>query len=271
MLVIEAQNSDWLQALTAVSTAVAVLFAAVSALISWVSAKAARDAVKEARLARRSELAPKLILEKEFLDFQFLWPHPDSLNGEPVFLARKHWKDTAPAPPTFSLQNFGQSPALEVTIVWELEDPNGEFDVPERVKLLGLSVVDGGVRDGQGAPIKNLMCSKPDGSGAGLPLYRKWTMDIPSCSPNQKRTVEFPVHLLNTFFVRGLQLGATMPKDAMVLTARISAYALDKVQYESQFRWKVIPFYHGQTNPVVVYGHFFELPIYPKPSGPRVA
>lgn len=271
MFVIEAQNSDWLQALASISTALAVLFAAVSAWISWVSARAARDAVKEARLARRSELAPKLILEKEFLDFQFIWPHPDSLNGEPVFLARKHWKDTAPAPPTFSLQNFGQSPALEVTIVWELEDPNGEFEVPERLKPLGLSVVDGGVADGHDTSIKSLMCSRPDGGGAGLPLYRKWTTDIPSCSPNQKRTVEFPVHLLNTFFVRGLQLGATVSDDAMILTARISGYALDKAQYESQFRWKVIPFYHGQTNPIVVYGHFFELPVYPKPSGPRVA
>lgn len=271
MLVINAQNSDWLQALTAISTALAVLFAAVSAWISWLSAKAAREAVKEARLGRSLELAPKLILEKEFLDFQFFWPHPDSLNGEPVFLARKHWKDTAPTPPTFSLQNFGQSPALEVTIVWELKDPNGEFDLSERIRTLGLSVMEGGACDGQGVPIESLMCSKPDGSAIGLPLYHKWTTDIPSCSPNQKRTVEFPVHLLNTFFVRGLQLGATMSKDAMVLTAQISGHALDKVQYQSQFRWKVIPFYQGQTNPVVVYGHFFELPIYLKPSGPRVA
>ncbi|MBB5360770.1 hypothetical protein HDE76_004018 [Rhodanobacter sp. ANJX3] len=271
MLVIDAQNSDWPQVLTAISTVVAVLSAVVGAWISWLSARAAREAVKEARLGRSLELAPKLILEKEFFDFQFFWPHPDSLNGEPVFLARKRWKDTAPTLPTFSLQNFGQSPALEVTIVWELEDPNGEFDLSERIGTLGFSVMDGGACAGEGVPIKSLMCSKPDGSGTGLPLCHKWTTDIPSCSPNQKRTVEFPVHLLNTFFLRGLQLGATMSKDAMVLTAHISGYALDRVQYQSQFRWKVIPFYHGQTNPVVVHGHFFELPIYPKPSGPRVA
>lgn len=271
MFVIDTQNSDWLQALTAVSTAVAVLFAAVSAWISWISAKAARDAVMEARVARRSELAPKLILEKEFLDFQFYWPHPDSLNGEPVFLARKHWKDTAPISPTFSLENFGQSPALELTIVWELSDPNGEFQVPEHIKALGLSVVDGGAHDDQGSPIKSLMYSRPDGSGAGLPLYRRYTTDIPSCSSHQKRIVEFPIPLLNTFFLRGLQSGASMPKDEMVLVALISCYAVDGTLYNSQFRWKVIPFHHGQTNPIVVYGHFFELPIYPKPGGPRVA
>ena len=258
--------------LTAVSTAAAALFAALSAWTSKISAKAARDAVDEARLARRTELAPKLILEKEFLDFQFYWPHSDSLNGEAVFLARKHWKDQAPTQPTFSLQNFGQSPALEVTIVWELEDPNGEFQIPGSLVPLGLSVEGTGITDDHGASIRSLTYSKPDGSGAcSLPLYRKWTTDIPSCSPNQKRVVEFPIHLLNTLFLRGLQLGAAMPKDEIVLTANINCYAVDALRYSSTFRWKVIPFYHGQTNPIVVFGHFFELPIHPKPSGPRVA
>lgn len=272
MIIFESQNTQWLEALTAISTAAAALFAAISAWISKISAKAARDAVEEARLARRTELAPKLILEKEFLDFQFVWPHADSLNGEAVFLARKHWKDNAPTPPVFSLQNFGQSPALEVTIVWELEDPNGEFQVPEHFRPLGLDLEESGVMDDQGTSIKSLMYSKPNGNGgAGLPLYRKWTTDIPSCSPNQKRVVEFPVHLLNTLFLRGLQLGSTMSKKDMILTAKISCYAVDEVPYNSQFRWKVVPFHHGQTNPVVVYGHFFELPIFPKPDGPRVA
>lgn len=266
----EAQDSNWLQALTAVSTAVAVLFAAIGAWISWVSAKAARDAVREARLARRSELAPKLILEKEFLDFQFFWPHESSLSGEPVFLARKHWSDSELVLPTFSLQNFGQSPALEVTVVWDLSDTNGEFRLPEQFEQIGLSITEIGITDQQGSAIKTLTCIRPSGGQVDLPLYRRWTTDIPSCSPSQKRTVEFPVHLLNTFFVRGLQAGL-MPKVDMVLTATVSCYAVDEVLYKTQFRWKVRPFYHGHTNPIVVYGHFFELPIYPKPDGPRVA
>lgn len=272
MIVLDSPNSQWLEALTAGSTAAAVLFAAFSAWTSKISAKAARDAVEEARLARRTELAPKLILEKEFLDFKFYWPHADSLNGEAVFLARRHWKDQAPSTPVFSLQNFGQSPALEVTIVWELEDPNGPLQVPDHLRSLGLTVEEGGSFDDHGASIKTLMYSRPDGSGgAGIPLYRKWTTDIPSCSPNQKRCVEFPVHLLNTFFLRGLQRGATAAGEDMTLTAKINCYAVDEALYESQFRWRVIPFHHGETNPVVVYGHFFELPVYPKPGGPRVA
>jgi hypothetical protein len=226
LLVIDAQNSNSLQVLTAISTVVAVLSAVAGAWISWLSARAAREAVKEARVGRSLELAPQLILEKEFFDFQFFWPHPDSLNGEPVFLARKHWKDMAPTPPTFSLQNFGQSPALELTIVWEVKDPNGEFDLSERIRTLGLSVMQSAAFDCQSVPIESLMCSKPDSSAIGLPLYHKWTTDVPSCSPNQKRTVEFPVHLLNTFFVRGLQLGATVSMEPMVLTAHISGYAL---------------------------------------------
>lgn len=269
MIAIEGQNEQWLDVVTAISTAAAVLFAAISAWISLKSARAARDAVEEARLSRREELAPKLILEKKFLDFQFYWPHPQSLNGEAVFLSRKHWKDKEPTPPTFSLQNFGQSPALEVTIVWDLEDPNGEFDVPDRFQPLGLSISPGGPLPG-GGTFQSLFYSKPDGSGSGLPLYRKWTTDIPSCSPGQERDVEFPVHLLNTFFLRGLQFGATMSDKDLILTARLSCYAVDGTLHKTQFRWKVVPFHHGQTNPIVVYGHFFELPVFPKPDEPRV-
>jgi hypothetical protein len=271
LIVFDSQSSQWLDVVTAIGTAAAALFAAFSAWTSKISAKAARDAVEEARRARRTELAPKLILEKEFLDLQFFWPHADSLNGEAVFLARKHWKDKAPTPPTFSLQNFGQSPALEVTIVWELADPHGDFQVPDRLKPLGLSVEERGVRDKQGKPIKSLYYPRPGGGGgSALPLYRKWTTDIASCSPNQKRAVEFPVHILNTLFLRGLQRGADGRQDDITLTATINCYSVDEVAYQRQFRWKANPFYHGQMNPVVVYGHFFELPIYPKPGGPRV-
>jgi hypothetical protein len=123
------------EVLSTVIAAVAAFFSAVSALISMLGVKAAQAAVEEAKLARRAELAPKLILEKDFLDFRFVWPHPDSLNGEAVFLARKHWKDNSPSPPTFSLQNFGQSPALEVTIIFELEDRNGELQVPKEYEV----------------------------------------------------------------------------------------------------------------------------------------
>jgi hypothetical protein len=271
LIVTDSQFRDGLEFLTAASTAIAALFAAFSAWTSRLSAKAAQGAVKEARLARRTELAPKLILEKEFLDFIFFWPHADSLNGEAVFLARKHWKDKSPTAPTFILQNFGQSPALEVTIVWNLDDPNGEFQLPSGYERLGLSLEDGFASEEQGT-IKNLVYAKRDGNGAcGLPLYRKWTTDIPSCSPGQKRVVEFPTLILNTLFLRGLQLGASASDSDIILTAEISCYAVDAVRYKSQFRWKAIPFHYGETNPIVGYGHFFELPIHPKPEGPRVA
>ena len=269
MIVVESQSTQWLEVVTAISTAAAVLFAAISAWISQKSARAARESVEEARLARREELAPKLILEKTFLDFKFYWPHADSLNGEAVFLSRKHWKDSNLSPPTFTLQNFGQSPALEVTIVWDLEDPSGEFHVPDHLKPLGISLSSVGTLPG-GGTIQSLMFSKADGSSSGLPLYRKWTTDIPSCSPGQERDVEFPVHLLNTFFLRGLQRGSTTSDKDMILTAKITCHAVDGTLHSNQFRWKVIPFHHGQTNPIIVYGHFFELPVFPKPDESRV-
>ena len=261
----------WIGAISALGTLVAAIAAAYSAWTSKVSARAARDAVTEARQARREELAPKLVLEKDFLDLRFQWPHPASLNGEAVFLARKHWKDAAPAQPTFSLENYGQSPALEVTIVWELTDPHGAFKVPDQLQALGLSIQEGPGTTRDGAVIQSLMYSRSDGSGSALPLYHKWTTDIPSCSDRQKRTVEFPQHILNVLFIRGLQLGPTMPGDEMTLTATVSCYAVDEARYEREFCWKAVPFYHGEINPVVAYSHLFELPVHAKPSGSRVA
>lgn len=235
-------------------------------------AKAARAAVGEARLARRTELAPRLVLEKDFRDFQFYWPHPDSLNGEAVFLSRKHLKDSTLAPPSFTLQNFGESPALEVTIVWELNDPNGDYAIPEQFSRVGISIQPtGGVRNDD-CQIEGVFYAKPDGGGSGLPLYRKWTTDIPSCSPGQSRTVEFPIHILNILFVRGLQLGSIAREDKeIVLTACVSCYAIDGELYKRIFKWKAVPFSYGQVSPVVVHGHFHELATHPKPPGPRVA
>lgn len=260
---------NWLEVVTAVSTAGAALFAAFSTWTSKQSVNAARDAIEEARLSRRAELAPKLILEKSFFDLQSFWPHADSLNGEAVFLARHHWKDKAPKPPTFSLQNFGQSPVLELAIVWQLDDSNGELIIPADYQQLGLNLGTS-LSLGEQGPIETLMYSTPIGV-TGLPLYRRWTTDVPSCSPGQSRVIDFPQHILNTLFARGLQFGSSMPKDEITLTATINCYSLDGVEYKAEFRWRVIPFSHGGKQPVVVYGHFFEMPLLPRPKGPRVA
>lgn len=252
------------------STALAAIFAAVSAWISKQSVKAAKDSVEEARLARKGELAPRLILERDFLDFQFFWPHPDSVNGEPMFLARRHWKDSDPKPPTFILENFGQSPAVELSIEWELDDTSADYTLTPGLGELGLSVSEHALNEG--VRVATFMFRQAGSSGAftGLPLYRKWTTDVPSCSPGQRRSIEFPTHILNLLFLRGLQNGATVGKQ-LTLVAKISCHAMDGTQYTGQFRWQAMPFYYGQTNPVLVYGHFQELPTYPKPVGPRVA
>ena len=272
MIVIGSESKDWIDILVAASTAMAVIFAAFSAWTSMQSAKAAKAAVEEARLSRRAELAPRLVLEKDFLDFRFVWPHPDSLNGEAVFLSRKHWKDDGLSPPTFTLQNFGQSPALEVTIVWELEDPNGDYIAPERYSKAGISIQSSGDTLEDGRPIQSVFYKKQDGGGSGLPLYRRWTTDIPSCSPSQSRTVDFPTHLLNVLFLRGLQLGASYDEEThIVLSANVSCYSVDGEQHSRIFKWKAVPFSYGQTSPVIVHGHFYELPTHAKPEGPRVA
>jgi hypothetical protein len=266
--------ADVLTTISTVSTAAASIFAAVSAWIARDSARAAEAAVEEARKARQAEVAPRLVLEKDFLDFIFQWPHPQSLNGEAVFLSRKHWKDSEPSRPTFSLRNFGESPALEVAIAFDLQDPNGELYVPPEFAALGLSVMETPATPDQHL-VKMLQYSLPSGQGAGLPLYRRWTTDVPNCSPGQAREIEFPVQLLNVLFLRGLQYWSRRGTENaicdIVLTVQLSCHAIDGAPYGTQFRFKILPFFLGQTNPLIVHGHCNEMPMYPKPDGPRVA
>jgi len=265
-------SSQIFEGIASVATLGAAFAAAISAYISSKGAKAAQDAVKETRLARKAELAPRLVLERDFLDFHLQWPHPNALNGEPVFLARKHWKDKEPSPPTFSLTNHG-GPALELEVVFEYEDLNGELLVPERLMSLGLSVEqEPDFNEQCGFQILNYQGQ--DGRGSGLPLYKRVTTDIASCAPRQTKPIDFPQALLNRLFLRGLQqwdrgTGGSDIK-GLVLSARISCYTVEGEPYSTQFRFHAFPFYSGEQNPMVVHGHFWELPMYPKTKEPRV-
>lgn len=260
---------------TAVATCIAAIFAAVSAWTSKRTSDAARASVEEAREARKAQLLPRLTLEKDFLDFIFIWPHPDTLNGEAVFLARRHWKDKEPVPPTFTLKNFGESPALDVTLEFSLADNAGEFQLPEFAKKAGLRIESFPSGKPGEPPLPSLNYMRPDGSGSGLPLYRKSTVDLPSCSPRQERTITLPQPLCNRLFLRGLQFGAARSPDEdyrdIVLTVVITCYTVERVRYTTSFQWKTSPFSYGEVNPIKVYGHCFERPSNPRPDRPRVA
>lgn len=260
---------------TAVATGLAAIFAAFSAWTSKRTADAARASVDEAREARKAHLLPRLTLEKDFLDLIFCWPHPDTLNGEAVFLARRHWKDREPTPPTFTLKNFGESPALDVTLEFALSDNAGDFILPEYAEKAGLRLESFPSGNAYEPALPSLTYTRPDGSGSGLPLYRKVTVDLPSCSPHQERVITLPQALCNRLFLRGLQFGAARgPEDDyrdMVLTVLITCYTVDQTPYTTTFQWKVSPFSYGEVNPIRVYGHCFELPLNPKPDRPRVA
>jgi hypothetical protein len=52
----------------------------------------------EARATKKVDLTLRIVMEKCFPDFRFVWPHPAGYNGLPAFLARKHWQDTEPSP-----------------------------------------------------------------------------------------------------------------------------------------------------------------------------
>lgn len=259
--------------ITAVATLGATFAAAISAYVSSKGAEAAKEAVKEARLARKAELAPRLVLERDFLDFHLQWPHPDTLNGEPAFLARKHWKDKDPSPPTFSLTNHGVGPALELRVVFEFEDPNGDLLVPEQLGPFGISAQDEPESDVQPA-FKTLTYQGQNGQGVGLPLYQRVTTDIANCAPGQTRTIDFPQALLNRLFLRGLQYwdrGLGMQSiERLVLSIRISCHTVEGESYSTQFRFHALPFYYGGLDPIVVYGHFWELPMYLKSDELRI-
>ena len=233
----------------------------------------AETAVEEARQARKAQLSPRLILERDFLDFHLVWPHPASLNGEAVFLARRDWRDTDPVPPTFSLTNHGEGAALELEVTFDFDDPNGELSMPPIFANLGLSV-DEVPTFADPPTVKILRYGRPDGSGAGLPLYQRWTTDIPNCVPGQKRSVEFPQSLLNRVFLRGLQYWVRRgERDAIkdiIMTVTISCHTIDGEPHQTQFRFRITPFWQGQHNPLIVNGHMHELPMYPKIAAKRV-
>ena len=245
-------------------------FTAWTAWSSRASAKAAERAVSESIKARKAELSPRLVLERNFLDFHFVWPHTGSLNGEPAFLARRHGQDDQPTPPTFSLSNYGAGAALEIEIVFEFDDPNGPYSVPETARRLGIQCYE--MPGGPGHPsVKTLQFPRHDtGGGTGLPLYSKWTTDIPHCAPGQTRSVDFPLHLLNTLFLRGLQNGSQYDQDRYItLSVRIACRTVEGDPYLTQFRFKTFPYWYGTFNPINVFGHFYELPMYPKSSDDR--
>lgn len=260
--------SDVAQVLGAVSTLGAALVAAITAIFAWRSSLAAQEAVREARLARKSEYTPRLVLEKDVLDLHLQWPHPDSLNGEPVMLSRKHWKSKDLEVPTFSLTNYGGSPALELEIVFEFDDPNPELNLPDIFKEIGFSISDGIGSDFQ-PDFKVLEISR-NGGGVGMPLYRKWTVDLPNCAPGQTRQIEFPTGLLSRAFVRGLQYLQNREMQPLILTVKINFHTVELEKEDVQFRFHMFPFYYGGTNPLVVNGHFWELPTHPRTESQRV-
>lgn len=266
--------STSLNAISAIGTAAAAGFAAWSAWIARLSAKIAKEGVEEARIARKAQISPRLVLERDFLDFHFVYPHAGTLNGEAVFLARRHWQDTEPKPPTFSLKNCGEGPAIEVRIVFEFEDPNGGYDIPPMFIPVGLNVITMPTLP-QSEIVQTLQFLQPNGQGAGLPLYRKWTTDVPNCAPGQTRTIEFPQLLLNTLFLRGLQYwdrrGNENAIKDITLVVRLSCHTAEGDRYSTQFRFAAFPFWQGQSTPLIVHGHFRELPMYEQVDEARVA
>jgi hypothetical protein len=214
------------------------------------------------KVAAGGGLEPRIVMEKRFLDLRFTWPHPAGLNGGPVFLARTHWQDKAPSAPLFSLQNFGQAPALDVTVVFELDDDSADFSVPSEWQACGLSFWQNPTADGTGVP--SLMYRNPEGAGAGVPLYRRWAYELPNLLPGSPRTVELPQCIANRLLLRGIQLGCLVGPGKnceLALWARIVCHSMDGEKHGATFRWGMRPFSYRPAKPIEVYCHCRELPL----------
>jgi hypothetical protein len=256
-----------LETITALSTMAAAGFAAWAAWISRSSAKAANAAVEEARKARLAANSPRLVLSPDFLDFQFQWPHPETLNGEAVFRARRHWRDTEPVPPSFSLSNFGSTPALEAEVIFTLEDPNGPATVPEIFEPIGIFIP----KRANGEPSKSLTF-RTEGGAIGIGMLRRETMYVTHCPPAEAATIPFPDGILMTLFMRGLQRGvASQTTKPIQMSVSINAHTVDGEPYSVHCRYEMEPFWTGSTNPVMVAGRFTPLPIHPTGDHLRTA
>lgn len=271
-------DSVW-PAVAAIGTAAAAIFAARSASISRETAKAAQEAVDEARLARKEERAPRLVLEKDFLDFKIVGPHSQKYHGRPFYEARQdHTTGYRQIPATFSLTNHGGGPALELLIVFDLEDPNGELAVPAGMGELGplRFTVGETVTTREGLMVPTLEISQTDGtSSVELPMYKRATFDLPNCAPGQTRKVDLPQGLLARLLLRGFQYWPTRGQpDGMkdiIMTVRIRYHSIDGDLYKTQFRFRVFPFWQGDLDPLMVSSHIFEMAMYPNSGEPRVA
>ena len=254
-------SGDIFEGIAAVGTLGAALFAAASAYFS-------SQAVKESRAARKADLAPRLFFEKDFLDFEFQWPHADAINGSPAFLARKHWKDKAPSTPTFSLSNYGAGPAREVRVIFEFDDPNDDLYISEIFSSRGFRIsVDSPSNTYPSMEI--LRYPSIQGVSTGLPLYLRSTVDVPHCAPGQTRNVEMPQGLMNRLFLRGLIQWEKRRLQKLYLTVKIVCYTVEGERQQGMFKFEASPFFKGSFNPMIVCSHLIELPIHPIGTEPR--
>jgi hypothetical protein len=246
---------------------IATLVAAYSAYLSRRSADAAYEAVNEARRARRDEILPRLILDRQFFDLEIIWPHDSALNDEPVLLARRDWRDEEKIRPAFLLCNYGSSPALDIALVFELFDPNGDVNLSACWGELGISA---GEEFPTGSPGRPGLYVARNGGGQGAPLFKRIVVPVANCSPGAPRNIEFPNLLISRIFLRGLQQwdqrANVGQSEALVLTVLISCHTVDGERVETQFRFSIYPFAAAQILPARVHTRFNDLPMYPQPD-----
>jgi len=251
--------TPWYEIASAAGTVVAAIASAWAAWISRRSMQAAQATVEEAREARRQELLPRFTLERNFSALHFEWPTHVTDGGWPKFLANDKLDHSKLIGPTFRLENFGQGPALEVRLIFELIDQGGELTLPDEFKAVGISaaldIVDGGFH------LLELLHG-PNGGGVSLPMYRRMRVNLPNLVAGYPREIAIPDQMMARIVARGLQNGWTAPLKPLMLIVKVEGYTTEGELVADQFRYQIEPFAYGPGHPQEAFAHVWDLPMF---------
>lgn len=240
------------------SSAGTVVAAVAGGWAAWIardSARAARATVEEAREARRLEVLPRFTLERNFYDLHFQWPTDMDENGWPKFRARAKTDLNQSIDPSFRLENFGQGPAIEVRVIFELVDHHGDLTIPPAYAAIGLSDAHPSMEGHRSIQLS----PKFDGCGPSIPMYRRMRIDFPHLVVGQPRDVSIPDQMFTRIVARGLQNRGVPGGKAMTLIVKVEGFTSDGELVASQFRYRVDPFAYGPTLPQDVHAHVQDL------------
>ncbi len=164
-----------------------------------ISAKAGRDTVREAELARKMRIRPSLTIERRFSVAALEFP-PE--NSPAISPAEKAWGNGG-TEPHFDIHNHGEGPALNIVVSFAVDDPDGEMIVPDMFLNAGGDQNSISL-DGERGDWRLKFRRGAQGAYA-LPIAAHATVTLPLIRPGQGKFVRLPASIMALMAVRGMQ------------------------------------------------------------------